>query len=86
MFYNRRQIRVSKVLIHENFTDSANDIGILQLGKKDTFDDPQDFTDFIFNSQTSGWIFQSSAQSVFLVLIKTLLARMGTSMVSSVTV
>ena len=73
---------MSKVLIHENFTDSANDIGILQLGKKDTFDDPQDFTDFIFNSQTSGWIFQSSAQSVSLVLMKALLVRTDMSMVS----
>ena len=70
---------MSKVLIHEN---SANDIGILQLGKKDTFDDPQDFTDFINNSQTSGWIFQSSAQSVSLVLMKALLVRMDMSMVS----
>ena len=31
----RRQIRVNKVIVHENFTDSANDIAILRLGKKD---------------------------------------------------
>ena len=31
--YTRRQIRVSKVLIHENFTDSVNDIALLRLGK-----------------------------------------------------
>ena len=31
----RRQIRVTKVLIHENFTDSMNDVALLQLGKKD---------------------------------------------------
>ena len=31
----RRQIRVNKVIVHKNFTDSANDIAILRLGKKD---------------------------------------------------
>ena len=36
----RRQIRVSKVLLHENFTDSVNDIAILQLGKKNLVGDP----------------------------------------------
>ena len=30
----RRQIMVSKVLVHENFTKSANDIALLRLGKK----------------------------------------------------
>ena len=30
----RRQIRVDKVLVHENFTDSGNDIALLRLGKK----------------------------------------------------
>ena len=29
----RRQIRVDKVLVHENFNDSANDIALLRLGK-----------------------------------------------------
>ena len=29
----RRQIRVTKVLVHENFTDSANDIALLHLGR-----------------------------------------------------
>ena len=28
-----RQIRVTKVLVHENFTDSANDIALLHLGE-----------------------------------------------------
>ena len=32
MFYTRRQIRVSKVLVHENFTDNVNDIALLRLG------------------------------------------------------
>ena len=32
--YTRKQIRVSKVLVHENFTDSLNDIALLRLGKK----------------------------------------------------
>ena len=30
----RRQIRVNKVLVHENFTESVNDIALLRLGKK----------------------------------------------------
>ena len=41
--YTRRQIRVSKVLVHENFTDSANDIALLQLGKENLSDDPLHF-------------------------------------------
>ena len=32
-YQTRRQIRVSKVLVHENFTDSVvNDIALLKLG------------------------------------------------------
>ena len=34
LFSTRRQIRVDKVLVHENFTDSANDVALLRLGKK----------------------------------------------------
>ena len=37
--YTRRQIRVSKVLIHENFTDSVNDIALLRLGKNSLSND-----------------------------------------------
>ena len=33
-FLTRRQIRVSKVFIHENFKESSNDIALLRLGKK----------------------------------------------------
>ena len=29
----RRQVRVSKVIVHENFTASVNDIALLKLGK-----------------------------------------------------
>ena len=39
-FYTRRQIRVTKVLVHENFADSATDIALLRLGKKNIFGDP----------------------------------------------
>ena len=34
-FYNRTQIRVTKVLVHENFTDYTNDIALLRLGRLD---------------------------------------------------
>ena len=30
---SRRRIRVSKILVHEDFTDSAIDIALLKLGK-----------------------------------------------------
>ena len=33
MLCSRKQIKVSKVLVHENFTLSANDIALLRLGK-----------------------------------------------------
>ena len=36
----RRQIRVSKVLVHENFTNYANDIALLRLGKNGLVGDP----------------------------------------------
>ena len=36
----RRQIRVSKVIVHENFDASVNDIALLKLGKKNISDDP----------------------------------------------
>ena len=39
LLYTRRQIRVTKVLVHENFTDSGTDIALLRLGKKDPFAD-----------------------------------------------
>ena len=39
-FCTRRQVRVSKVIVHENFTASANDIAILKLGKRGLFGDP----------------------------------------------
>ena len=40
LLYTRRQIRVTKVLVHENFADSATDIALLRLGKKNIFGDP----------------------------------------------
>ena len=33
--YIRRQIRVTAISVHENFTDSVNDLALLRLGKKD---------------------------------------------------
>ena len=38
-FYSRKQIRVSTITVHENFTHSVNDIALLRLGKK-VFADP----------------------------------------------
>ena len=38
--FTRRQIRVSKILVHENFTDSMTDLAILKLGKKNLSGDP----------------------------------------------
>ena len=72
----RRQIRVSKVLLHENFTDSVNDIAILQLGKKNLVGDP-----LHTYSQKIVWISQTSTLPVFLTLEKDFLTRMGTSTV-----
>ena len=33
MLCSRKKIKVSKVLVHDNFTLSANDIALLRLGK-----------------------------------------------------
>ena len=38
--FTRRQIRVSKIIVHENFTDSMTDLAILKLGKKNLSGDP----------------------------------------------
>ena len=35
--FTRKQTRVSKILVHENFTDTANDIALLRLGKRDLY-------------------------------------------------
>ena len=32
LLYTRRQIRVNKILVHENFTGATNDIALLRLG------------------------------------------------------
>ena len=32
---NRKQIRVGKVIVHENYTKNTNDIALLKLGKDD---------------------------------------------------
>ena len=83
-FFTRRQIRVSKLFIHESFKESSNDIALLRLGKKNLFGDPLDVSFLITtNSQKTEWISHSSALSVFLMLVKGSLTRMGMSMVSS---
>ena len=38
--FTRRQIRVSKIIVHDNFTDSMTDLAILKLGKKNLSGDP----------------------------------------------
>ena len=68
-----------KIIVHENFTESMNDIALLQLGKKGLSN-----VSLKVDLQTIEWISQSSALPVFLTLVKALLTRMGTSMVSSV--
>ena len=30
----RKQIRVSKIIVHQNFNDALNDIALLRLGKQ----------------------------------------------------
>ena len=60
----RRQIRVSKIIVHEYYHD---DIALLSLGKKDHFKIQLKLT---VNSQRRGWIYQSSVLSVFLTLVK----------------
>ena len=83
-FFTRRQIRVSKLFIHESFKESSNDIALLRLGKTNLFGDPLDVSFLITtNSQKTEWISHSSALSVFLMLVKGSLTRMGMSMVSS---
>ena len=37
MLCSRRQIKVSKVLVHDNFTESANDIALLRLGETSSY-------------------------------------------------
>ena len=34
-FRSRKQVRVSKIVVHENFTNNVNDIALLKLGIQD---------------------------------------------------
>ena len=79
-FHTRRQIRVKKIIVHEEFNDFMNDIALLRLGKNDP---SHDLIHFITNSQKSKWISQSSALPVFLTLVKAFSTAVGMSMVSS---
>ena len=83
-FLIRRQIRVIKVLVHENFTNLANDIALLKLGKIKILLVIHIIMTNLTYSQKREWIFQSSALPVFLTTRRqALLVRKGTSMVSS---
>ena len=79
--YSRRQIRVSKIIVHENFTDGGNDIALLRLGKKVHVG----LFHILINAQKREWIYLSSAPPVFLALMKALLTRKAMSMVSRAT-
>ena len=38
--HTRKQIRVSKVLVHANFKPSVNDIALLKLGRRNLYEYP----------------------------------------------
>ena len=76
--YSRRQIRVSKIIVHENFTDGGNDIALLRLGKQVHVG----LLHILINAQTREWIYLSSALPVFQASMKALLTRKAMSMVS----
>ena len=75
----RKRIKVRKVIVHENFTTSGNDIALLQLGKKNL-----PFLTKVCPSQMSGLTCQFSVLCVFLATVQTLLARLHLSMVRSI--
>ena len=79
-FHTRRQIRASKIIIHEDFNDFVNDIALIRLGKITPSDDPIHVKT---NSQKTGSIFQSSTQPVFQMLVKAFSTSMAMSTVSS---
>ena len=71
-----------KIIVHENFTESMNDIALLQLGKKGLSGDPLNSVSLKADLQTIEWISQSSALPVFLTSTNTSSTRKGMSMVS----
>ena len=75
--YYRRQIRVSKIIVHKHFTDTVNDIALLRLGKNIAVD----LFHILTNAQTREWIYLSSALPVFQASMKALLTRKAMSMV-----
>ena len=60
--FTRRQIRVSKIIVHENFTDSITDLAILKLGKKNLSGDP-------FYKKTNARDFQFTEERVDLSVV-----------------
>ena len=85
IFLIRRQIRVINVLVHENFTNTVNDIALLKLGEIKIHVVIHVIKANLTYSQKTVWIYQSSALSVFPTSRQTLLVMKGTSMVSSTT-
>ena len=77
--YSRRRIKISTIIVHEDYTDSANDIALLRLGKKVRVG-----LLLIINAQRRKWTYQSSALSVFLASMTALLTRKDMSLVSIV--
>ena len=67
---------MDKIIIHEDFKDSAYDIALLKLGKKSQF-----FLNLSMNLQLSVWISQSSTLPVFPLMMKSLSARKDLFMV-----
>ena len=67
---------MDKIIIHEDFKDSAYDIALLKLGKKGKF-----FLNLNMNLQLSVWISQSSTLPVFPRMMKSLSARKDLFMV-----
>ena len=67
---------MDKIIIHEDFKDSAYDIALLKLGKKSQF-----FLNLSMNLQLSVWISHSSTLPVFPLMMKSLSARKDLFMV-----
>ena len=74
-----------KVLVHENFTNTVNDIALLKLGEIKIHLVIHVIKANLTYSQKTVWIYQFSALPVFPTLRQTLLVIKGTSMVSSTT-
>ena len=81
MFHFRKKVRVSKIVVHENFTSNLNDIALLKLGIIKIA-----LSNIILTTkhQRRVWIFQASALSVSHTTTKANMPRRGMFMVRSV--